>query len=152
MAKQNIFFLGAVTSKGYILLYLHTKFPRDSIHSLRHECTLNILLPLMITREMNGPEPELLGYATVTIQVNPIMTSALPARRAERPSLWHRLDWHTSIIRGLLVDRIAPPVLDVVQADGTILRILQSKEYRSGTDGITSIQSSGQHIWRKRSW
>ena len=100
---------------------------------------------------MNGPEPELLGYATVTIQVNPITTSALPARRAERPSLRYRLGWHTSIIRGLRVDHIAPPVLNAVQADGTIIWILQSKEYHNSTDGISSIQSSGQHIWRRRS-
>ena len=92
---------------------------------------------------MNGHGPELLGYATVTIQVNPITTLALPARRAERPSLRYRLGWHTSIIRGLRVDRIAPPLLNAAQADGTILRIQQSKKYHSGTDGITSIQSSG---------
>ena len=82
---------------------------------------------------------------------NTSFASALPARWAERLALRYCLGWHTNIIRGLRVDRIAPPLLNTAQADGTILRILQGKEDHNGTDGITCIQSSGQHVWRKRS-
>ena len=85
-------------------------------------------------------------------QPNNVFPSALPARWAERPTLRYRLSWHTNIIGRLRVDNIAPPVLNAVQADRTIFRILQSKEDHNTTDDITCIQSSGQHIWRKRSW
>ena len=71
-------------------------------------------------------------------------------RRAERSALWDRIVWHAKVVGSFGVDSIAPPCLNVVQANRTTLRILQGKEDEEAADGITGVQTSGQNIYRSQ--
>ena len=63
-----------------------------------------------------------------------LCTSFLPSRRTELSAFWNALKGHSSIVRRLRVDRITPPLLNAVQANRAILRVLQSKEYDEETE------------------
>ena len=67
----------------------------------------------------------------------------LPARRAKRLAICESLDRNTGSVGRVQVYSIAPPLLDSVEADGAIVRVLKSEEDENNTESITRIQSSG---------
>jgi hypothetical protein len=56
-----------------------------------------------------------------------LCTTFLPARRTELSTFWKALKGHSPIVGRLRVDRITPPLLNAVQANRAILRVLQTK-------------------------
>ena len=63
-----------------------------------------------------------------------LCTSFLPARRTELSTFRKALKGYSRIVGRLRVDRITPPLLNAVQANRAILRVLQSKEYDEETE------------------
>jgi hypothetical protein len=73
----------------------------------------------------------------------------LPARWAKCSTIRDLHIRYTSVVGSFYVHSIAPPRLNRVQADGTILRVLQCEEDDEGADCIAGIQTSGQDNYRK---
>ena len=70
----------------------------------------------------------------------------LPSRWTELSAFWKAHKRHSRIVCRLHVNSITPPILNAVQANRAIFRVLQSKEDDEDTECITYIQSSVQHI------
>jgi hypothetical protein len=68
------------------------------------------------------------------------------ARRAKRFVVWDLLIRHTTVVHSADVHSMAPPRPNRVQANRTILGVLEREENDDGnrdTDSITHIQSTG---------
>ena len=70
----------------------------------------------------------------------------LSARRTELSAFWKALKGHSRIVCRLPVNSITPPILNAVQANRAIFRVLQSKEDDEDTECISCIQSSVRNI------
>jgi hypothetical protein len=68
-----------------------------------------------------------------------LLPCASPTRRAKLSTIRDLLVWHTTEIGCFGVHSITPPLLNGVQSDRSVLRILQSEEDDDDTDAITSI-------------
>jgi hypothetical protein len=73
-------------------------------------------------------------------------TTYLPTRRTKFSPFWKALERYSRIIGRFHVNSITPPLLNTVQANRAIFRVLQSNEDDEDTKCITCIQSSGQNI------
>ncbi len=71
----------------------------------------------------------------------------LPACGAECFAFCKNLVRNAGEVVRIRVHGVAPPCLDAVKADGAIIRVLKGEEDDDQTDGVTRVQSSGQHIY-----
>jgi hypothetical protein len=74
-------------------------------------------------------------------------TRSLPACRAERLAIREDLIRNAGNICRVQVHSVAPPLLDTVEADVPIVRVLKSKEDDDGTDSVTRIQGCRKYIY-----
>jgi len=67
----------------------------------------------------------------------------LPTFRAECFTPSEKFVWNAREISRTPVHGVAPPLLDSVQADVSVVRVLKNKEDEYSTDSVGRIQSSG---------
>jgi hypothetical protein len=63
-----------------------------------------------------------------------LCTTLLPARRTKLTAFWKALEGHPRIVCRTHVNSITPPLLNAVQANRAISRVLQSEEDDEDTD------------------
>ena len=76
--------------------------------------------------------------------------SASPAGRTKRSAIRNCLVWHSGKICRLGINGVTPPILNGIQADRAVLRVLQSKEDDEGAYCVTRVQTSGQNIYAQK--